>query len=431
MLYWLRELASMNRNVRLPRKSLTELRLSLLKDQLLNAYHNVNYYRDVFDHRGLDPFKLKSLEDLENYPIITRQDIQREGASFLSTKFSAGTLKKSHSSGSTGRPLWSYFDQNTWVRKKYLSKIRARVEGGLKLGERLAIFDSDPPAELALKNGRRMLSNPLVRARYFSIFDENQKNHDELKKWRPTHIDSPPSLLFNLARVSEKTKRDIPSVKRIYTSSEYLELNMRKFIERKFNTRIIDVYGCTEIKEIAWECERHEGYHINDDEVLVEILDGDNPVKPGEVGDIVLTDLRNRAMPLIRYRIGDRGCLLANLCSCCRTFSLMIPTAGRASEHIITPEGKKISPYRLTTAVEKISNILQYQFIQKNNDSIDVNVVMTDRGGEKELLEIHKKTVAVVGFQIKVNVIAKESLDAEKNGKFKVVKSDLSADYGK
>ena len=95
---------------------------------------------------------------------------------------------------------------------------------------------------------------------------------------------------------------------------------MRKFIEKAFGAEVFDIYGCTEIKEIAWECEKHEGYHINEDDVYVEILHGESPAKPGEVGDIVLTDLRNKAMPLIRYRIGDRGLLIAGNCSCGRTF---------------------------------------------------------------------------------------------------------------
>jgi phenylacetate-CoA ligase len=417
----------MKRNVRLSRQSLNNLRLDLLQKQLLNAYDNVDFYRDAFNRRGLDPAAFKAIEDLTNYPIITREDLQRDGASFLSRQFSGESLKKSHSSGSTGRPLWSFFDQNTWIRKKYISKVRARTEGGLKLGERIAIFDSDSPSELARRNNRRIHSNPLFKIRYFSIFDENKKNHDALRHWRPTHIDSPPSLLFNLARLNENIKMDITSIKRIYTSSEFLELNMRRYIENKFHAKIIDVYGCTEIKEVAWECERHEGYHINEDEVLVEILDGNIPIKTGEIGDIVLTDMRNRAMPLIRYRIGDRGCLLPNLCSCGRTFSLMIPTAGRSSEHISSPDGSIISPYRLTTAVEKIDNLLQYQFVQKNLNLIDVNVVMASQGCEKELSEIYDKTMAVIGSGMKVRVKSRKKIEVEGNGKFKVVKSEIPA----
>ena len=119
---------------------------------------------------------------------------------------------------------------------------------------------------------------------------------------------------------------------------------MRRYIKDRYAADVFDIYGCTEIKEIAWECERHNGYHINEDEVLVEILDGDKPVGWDEVGDIVITDLRNKAMPLIRYRIGDRGLLRPGPCSCGRTFALMAPSAGRSSDFIITPNGQKLSP---------------------------------------------------------------------------------------
>ncbi len=87
-------------------------------------------------------------------------------------------------------------------------------------------------------------------------------------------IDSPPNHLFRLAQEIEHKKLDIPSVNRIFTSSEYLEPGMRKFIEEAFGAEVFDIYGCTEMKEIAWECEKHEGYHINEDDVYVEILQG-------------------------------------------------------------------------------------------------------------------------------------------------------------
>jgi phenylacetate-CoA ligase len=186
---------------------------------------------------------------------------------------------------------------------------------------------------------------------------------------------------------------------------------------------VFDIYGCTEIKEIAWECERHNGYHINEDEVLVEILKGDNPVNWDEVGDIVITDLRNKAMPLIRYRIGDRGLFRRGPCSCGRTFALMEPSAGRSSDFIITPNGKWLSPYLFTTAIEKINGLLQYQLVQEDVQSIIVKAIMAEQTGALELDEIKKRIQAVVVEPIDITVEACEKIDIEENGKFKVVKN--------
>jgi len=186
---------------------------------------------------------------------------------------------------------------------------------------------------------------------------------------------------------------------------------------------VFDIYGCTEIKEIAWECERHNGYHINEDEVLVEILNGNKPVDWDEVGDIVITDLRNKAMPLIRYRIGDRGLFRPGPCSCGRTFALMAPLAGRSSDFIITPNGHRLSPYLFTTAIEKINGLLQYQLVQEDVQSIIVKAIMAEQNGALELKNIKERIQAVVVEPMDIKVEACEKIDNEENGKFKVVKN--------
>ncbi|MCK4790873.1 MAG: phenylacetate--CoA ligase family protein, partial [Desulfobacteraceae bacterium] len=413
----------MKNNVRLERTRLDRLRFALLKDQLQKAYADVPFYTDAFNRKGLNPQNLKTIEDLKAYPIINKADIQKDESRFLSKKFACKHCYRSHSSGSTGRPLWVSFDKNAWIRKKYLIKMRARRECGLYMGQQVAIFDTDPPEELAKRNKKKFFSNPILTARYFSIFEDSAKSIDGLAHWRPQNIDSLPSHLFQLAQAVNQKQLKLSSIKRIFTSSEYLEPNMKQFIAQAFDAAVFDIYGCTEIKEVAWECERHEGYHINEDEVLVEILDGDEPACRGEVGDIVITDLRNQAMPLIRYRIEDRGLFRPGPCSCGRTFALMAPSAGRSSDFIITPDGHKLSPYRFTTAIEKIDGLLQYQLIQEDVQSITVKAIMAEQTGAQELREIQKRIQAVVVEPMDIKVKACEKIDIEENGKFKVVKN--------
>lgn len=425
MTHWIYDAFTFKRYPWLSPKELSHLRFNRLKDQLLKAYENVSYYQTAFKQRGLDPQHLRTLFDLNDYPIIDRDVIQQNESLFLSRNFPFEKMVKSHSSGSTGKPLWTYFDKNTWVRKKYLSKLRTRMECGLKLGDKVAIFDTAPPAELAARNRKISFLTPALRVKFFSIFEETEKNLNQLIQWGAHDIDSPPNHLFRMAQEMERKKLETPSVKKIFTSSEYLELNMRKFIEKAFGAEVFDIYGCTEMKEIAWECERHEGYHINEDDVIVEILHDNSPAQPGEIGDIVLTDLSNKAMPLIRYRIGDRGLLVPGNCSCGRSFSRMVPAAGRASEYIATPGGSKISPYRFTTAIEKTRGLLQYQFIQDTLDSITVKVIMDGQRNDKEIMEIQEKIQPILGDDISIHVKICDKIKLEENGKYKVVKNNI------
>jgi len=423
MYHWPIEIISMKKNIRMPRADLDRLRLKLLRSQLIDAYKNIPFYRKAFKLRGLVPHNFKCIKEIRDYPVITRTDIQEEDSNFLSKKFKPGKVKQSHSSGSTGRPLWVSFDPATWIRKKYLSKLRSRIECGMKMNERVAIYDTDSTEALTLRNQCKLLSNPLFKAKYFSIFRDTKNGIEELLQWAPQNIDSLPSHLFQLAIAMEQSQLKPSSLKRIFTSSEYIESNMRRYIQDRYAAEVFDIYGCTEIKEIAWECDRHNGYHINEDEVFLEILDGDKPAGWDEVGDIVITDLRNKAMPLIRYRIGDRGLLRPGLCSCGRTFALMVPSAGRSSDFIITPDGHKLSPYRFTTAIEKINGLLQYQFIQKDVRSIIVKAIMSGKAGPQELREIKTRIQAVVAEPMDIKVETCKKIDMEQNGKFKVVKN--------
>ena len=102
----------------------------------------------------------------------------------------------------------------------------------------------------------------------------------------------------------------------------------------------------------------------------------------------------------------------------------MAPSAGRCSDFIITPDGHKLSPYRFTTAIEKINGLLQYQFIQEDVQSIIVKAIMSGKDWTRqELREIQKRIQAVVAEPMDIKVETCKKIDIEENGKFKVVKN--------
>ena len=170
MYHWPIEIIRMKKNIRMARADLDRLRFKLLRSQLIDAYENIPFYYKSFKLRGLIPQNFSSIKQIRDYPVLTRADIQKEGLNFFSKKFKPGKVKQSHSSGSTGRPLWVSFDPDTWIRKKYLSKLRSRTECGMKLGERVAIYDTDSAEALTRRNQAKLFYNPLIKAKYFSIF---------------------------------------------------------------------------------------------------------------------------------------------------------------------------------------------------------------------------------------------------------------------
>jgi phenylacetate-CoA ligase len=163
--------------------------------------------------------------------------------------------------------------------------------------------------------------------------------------------------------------------RRIFTSGESLNAVARRAIEAEFGAEVRDVYGTSETKEIAWECEAGSR-HVSADVVYVEILDERGaPVPDGVDGEIVATVLVNRAMPLVRYRTGDRGSLLSTSCPCGCSTPLLGVVSGREADSLELPDGTTRSPYQLTTAVERIAGLAQYQIVQLERDLLRVNVV--------------------------------------------------------
>lgn len=412
---------TLRQNINLSREELDSLRFVLLKKQLQYAYQNIPYYKNTFDKLGVKPSNLESIDDLSLYPIITKDIIQSNILQLLGQKTFYRNWFKSHTSGSTGQPMWTFYDFKSWVRKKYLIKARARIQCGLKLGDKIGIFETTP--EDSLQGGNILFRTMGTQYKTFSIFASYPYTIKKLISFSPKALYGAPSFFFQLGQFITNNNIKLPSIKKIFTSSEYLQDNVREYIKKIFNADVYDVYGSTEFKEVAWECEKHEGYHINEDEVIVEILKNGKTASPGVIGNIVITDLRNKAMPLIRYQLNDKGMLINDKCSCDRTFSVMKPLSGRSSEYIILPNGENVSPFLFTTSIEKIDGLLQYQIIQTTKEKISVNVVINNKNFEIIRNRIKNILLNITNHLMEIEVEQKTELNIEGNGKFKVVKN--------
>jgi phenylacetate-CoA ligase len=403
------------------RQVLDSLRTKLLRRQLLHAYQNIPYYKKVFDKAGLHSQKLTSVDDLANYPVITKDILREHYNQMLDRKYFLKNLFKSHTSGSTGQPMWTYYDLTSWIRKKYFVKARARMECGVKPYEKIAIFES--ASQNSLDKANIFFRTFKSRYKAFSMFEPDDKTLRKLMTFSPAVLYGAQSYFFQLARFIAENGFQLPFIKQIFTSSEYLQETVREYIKKVFNADVFDIYGSTEFKEVAWECEKHEGYHINEDEIIIEIVQNGKRVRHGVVGNIVITDLRNKLMPLIRYQIYDKGVLITEKCSCGRTFSLMKPYAGRSSEYITLPDGGILSPYLFTTSIEKINGLLQYQIVQTTKDKISVSVVTNSENSKQVGFSIKDILSNITNKLMEIEVQFKTKLDIEENRKFKVVKN--------
>ncbi len=219
-------------------------------------------------------------------------------------------------------------------------------------------------------------------------------------------------------------------MRRIFTSGELLRPAARQAIAEGFGARVFDVYGSSETKEIAWECPAGS-MHVNADVVRVEVLDdAHRPLPAGVEGNLVATLLVNRAMPLLRYRIGDRGSLLAGRCPCGHPFPLLGVVTGRRADVLVLAGGRRVSPYALTCAMEQVGDVLRYQVTQLDPARLRVRAIV-DPGADRPRIASRIRAVmqGEVAHFLETDVEFVDRLPTGPRAKFRVVEPLTSLEH--
>jgi len=228
-----------------------------------------------------------------------------------------------------------------------------------------------------------------------------------------------PSILLVIAQQIERTGPEI-DFKAIISHAEQLHDETRKYLEKIFNAPVFDYYASREVLSIGNECEIHEGIHINSEFVFVEILDeNNNPTSQDKVGDITITSFDNEIMPLLRYKIGDKGRWLNKQCICGRTLPRII-FEGRDNYSFELPNGKMGHFFQLSKPVTELSNkILQFQFIKNSRLHFTLRIVPLNILTESEKIYIVDSTKKYLGENSELTIELSESIGATSSGKQK------------
>jgi phenylacetate-CoA ligase len=404
--YW-----RLHREQWLPGKAVKQRQWARLKTILRHAFDNSPFYRRRFEKAGITPEDIRDLSDLQRLPVTTREDL-RDPDSMIAKGLTKSRLIRSHTSGSTGRVTTTYFDRRAWKTGKILLKLRARVACGVRPWDRLALF----------QEGHQPNSWPrqvLLRKRSFSILEALPEILPEVQAYAPTVLYGFPSYLMRLAQVAGG--KIAPRL--IFTSGEMLDGETRRTIEKHFQAPVFDVYGCTELKEIAWECPLRDGYHINSDRLVVEAQQSED-LTAGATSTLLVTSLYNFGMPLIRYQLGDTGRLIETMCPCGRGFPLMAPALGRSVDYFALPDGTTVSPYAMTCAIENVQGLSQYQIVQQARDQVVVRVVPSRQADPLTERQINLALSPILpGVQLSVHFV--DGIEREPSGKYRIVVSHV------
>jgi len=378
------------------------------------------HYRRIFAEAGLDPARLTEAT-LSQLPLLDKADLHAAGPLDMVAE-QPERLSPVTTSGSTGQPLRvlrSVRDQAevSAVWKRALHAFGHRIfdrQVNVSTGQAVA---KSGPVVLLRKLG------VLPRIVHLSSFESVEQQVETLRRERP-HTFSAYAISLELIaeRLLERGITDVrPEV--VFSAAMPLSDRGRELAERAFGVRPFDLYVAAELGPLGWECPVNRGsLHLNDDVQIIEILDEDGrPVDPGEVGQVVVTQLHALAQPLIRYRLGDLAARPSGQCPCGRGLALLSPVQGRTRHVIRTPDGRVLYGMMVSTVVKPFTEVRRWQLRQTGPDALRLLVVPSQDWRPEVGQEIARQLDAKFGPGLRFRVEPVEHIPLAPSGKLQVI----------
>ena len=407
----------------LPLLQLQEIQFTRLKDMVQRAYDRVQLFRQRMEERKLKPADLRTLDDVAKLPFTVKTDL-RDAYPFGLFASPLQEIVRFHaSSGTTGKPIvvaYTQEDVDDWATAMLRSFAACGVHSGdiIQNAYGYGLFTGG----LGAHYGAEALGA--------SVIPISGGNTDRqitvLKDFGVTVICCTPSYFLHLierARELGVNLKDLPLRAGVFGAEPWTE-NMRQRIEADSGIKAYDIYGLTEIvgPGVAMECVHQSGPHIFEDMFYPEIIDPKTcePLPDEAEGELVLTTLCKRAMPMIRFRTRDITALTRERCACGRTLR-RIKRISRRSDDMLIVRGVNMFPSQIEAALLKVEGTLpHYQIIVdrvKDLDTLEVQVEVTpeifsDTVGGMESLQtkLAQSIETITGLRPKVTLVAPRTL---------------------
>jgi phenylacetate-CoA ligase len=417
-----------------PRELLETHQFRQLRQLLAHACQTVPFYRDLFAARDISLPATIDRAFLETLPVVRRSDFQSGSESFLSTAppKEHGPVSFGMTSGSTGRPIRfgrSVATQTLW--------------GAFALRD-LLWHPRDPSGKLcAIRWSHRGvakapdgtshpswggITDQLFKSGPSAVLNVDSTLEEQLTwllREKPDFLISCPSNLQALAAHAARHGMALPRLRELRTIGETVTPEVRRQLSEAWQAKIIDCYSCEESGYIALQCPDHDHYHIQAENVYVEILDeNDRPCPVGVVGRIVLTNLNNFVTPLIRYEIGDYG-EFAEACPCGRGLPVLKRIHGRSRNRLMLPNGGNLFPnfggQGQITALTGVP-LYQFQFLQHSLQQLEAKLVMARPLDSEEQAKVAEFLLRNLGHSFEVVFSFPAEIPRGPNGKFEEFK---------
>ena len=384
---------------------LTGFQKEALREVVTLAYANSPFYRQKMMQAGVKPQDINNLSDLAKMPFTTKDELRRNPWALLACD--KKNISVIHvSTGTTGgQPIytlatWKEYYLNMSINYPRLQAVEEDDLCFIALPYEMSAAGLDFHTRFLV--GFQAAVMAVGKGGAYSTPEKTVKLICDLK---PNIIATAPSYAITLAEAAAESSYDLTSLrlKKMWLAGEGCSPAFRSRLEKIWGTTVNYAFGATECGSIGIECDEHNGYHISQGHVLVEIVDSKTGkvLDPGEIGEIVITCLLRSDTPLIRYRTQDLGCLDPKPCPCGVTLE-RLHLRGRLVDQIVL-QGKAYSPVYLENFLMQLPEVGNwYEFVVKPGDNEQLKIRTELAAGVKPTAELAEKLAAKMETAISI-----------------------------
>lgn len=429
----------LDRSQWLPADALLENQLAQLRNVLVHASSTVPYYRELFSEHGVSVPKALDADFLRRLPISRRAMVREAGERLRSESVPKdhGKVRATTTSGATGTPvkvwgtdltsfLWRAFTlrDHLWHERDLSAKlgaIRWAKKGFAAAPDGMRWDGWGDAVDLIYESGSSCMLNVVTPV---------AQQVDWLLREQPKYLVSFPSNLAALAAHCLDRGIRFPGLTEVRTVGEMLSAEQRALFCQAWDCKVVDMYTCEEAGYLALQCPLHEHYHVQSENVIVEIVGEDGtPCSPGQAGRVLVTTLHNFASPLIRYELGDFA-EPGEPCPCGRGLQVLMRLRGRTRNRLRMPDGRSEFPHlgeHGQIAGATGVKVRQFQFIQRSPEEIEVKLVTERAFSAEESDRVRRLVQRNLGHPFRIKITHCDEIPKGPGGKLEEFVSEVGS----
>ncbi|HYQ28188.1 MAG TPA: glycosyltransferase [Polyangiaceae bacterium] len=413
-----------------------ELQDEKLRRLVRHAYRSVPYYRARMQERGLRPDDIRGQDDLHKLPMLTKADVRQHlHFDIMQEGIRHSEILKISTSGSTGEPFVCYADRSQ-LEFRWAATLRSQEWTGYRFGDPTVRLWHQTIGMSQSQAFKEHLDAFFANRHFIPVFEMTEQGLEQVVRAisdkEPVLVDGYAEAFNFIAGFLESRGGLNFRPKALMSSAQTLPPQSRALIEKAFGCSVFDKYGSREFSGIAYETDAHNGHAVVAEGYIVEILVDGRPALPGEVGEVVITDLNNYCMPFVRYRIGDLAQAIDNSTPsvCGRGLPRIGEIQGRVQSIIQGTDGHFVPGTFFAHALKEFDYaISRFQVVQEEVGAIKFRVVKAPRYSDETLDSIKALIRRYLGEGLRIDVVFEDNIEMVRTGKHLASVSKLPIDF--